>query len=48
MLNRAAEPDEIIDFVIFLASEKGQFFDGTNVLIDGGRDAMERRKYGDK
>lgn len=48
MLARAAEPEEIIDFVIFLASDKGQFFNGTNVLIDGGRDAMERRKYGDK
>ena len=47
LLDRAAEPEEIIDFVIFLASDKGQFFNGTNVLIDGGRDAMERRKYGD-
>ena len=48
MLERAAEPDEIIDFVIFLASDKGQFFNGTNVLIDGGRDAMKRKSYGDK
>ena len=48
LLERAAEPDEIVDFVIYLASEKGQFFNGTNVLIDGGRDAMKRKQYGDK
>jgi NAD(P)-dependent dehydrogenase (short-subunit alcohol dehydrogenase family) len=48
LLERAAEPDEIVDFVIYLASDKGQFFNGTNVLIDGGRDAMKRKQYGDK
>jgi NAD(P)-dependent dehydrogenase (short-subunit alcohol dehydrogenase family) len=45
MLGRAAEPQEIIDLVLFVASEKGQFINGENIMIDGGRNAMERLKY---
>jgi len=41
-LGRAAEPQEIIDLVLFLASEKGQFINGENIMIDGGRNAMSR------
>lgn len=39
---RAAEPQEIIDLVLFLASDKGQFINGENIMIDGGRNAMMR------
>ncbi len=42
LLGRAAEPQEIIDLCLFLASEKGQFINGENIMIDGGRNAMER------
>lgn len=42
MLNRAAEPQEIIDLILFIASEKGQFINGENIMIDGGRNAMGR------
>lgn len=42
MLGRAAEPQEIIDLVLFVASEKGQFINGENIMIDGGRNAMGR------
>ena len=42
LMGRAAEPQEIIDLVLFLASDKGQFINGTNILIDGGRNAMNR------
>jgi 3-oxoacyl-[acyl-carrier protein] reductase len=42
MLGRAAEPQEIIDLCLFIASEKGQFINGENIMIDGGRNAMER------
>ncbi|MBQ3176593.1 MAG: SDR family oxidoreductase [Clostridia bacterium] len=42
LLGRAAEPQEIIDLVLYLASDKGQFINGTNILIDGGRNAMNR------
>ena len=44
-LGRAAEPQEIIDLVLFVASEKGQFINGTSLLIDGGRNAMQRLRY---
>ena len=33
---------EIIDLILFLASEKGQFINGENIMIDGGRNAMKR------
>ena len=42
LLGRAAEPQEIIDLVLFLASDKGQFINGENILIDGGRNAAGR------
>ena len=42
LLGRAAEPQEIIDLILFIASDKGQFINGTNIMIDGGRDAMGR------
>lgn len=42
LLGRAAEPQEIIDLCLFLASEKGQFINGENIMIDGGRNAMGR------
>lgn len=44
LLGRAAEPQEIIDLVLFVASDKGQFINGENIMIDGGRAAM-RRQY---
>ena len=43
LMGRAAEPQEIIDLVLFLASDKGQFINGENILIDGGRNAAGRR-----
>ena len=42
-LGRAAEPQEIIDLCLFIASEKGQFINGENIMVDGGRNAMGRR-----
>ena len=43
-LGRAAEPQEIIDLILFIASDKGQFINGENIMIDGGRNAMGRKK----
>lgn len=45
MLGRAAEPQEIIDLCLFIASEKGQFINGENIMIDGGRNALPRVGY---
>ena len=42
LLGRAAEPQEIVDLCLFLASDKGQFINGENIMIDGGRNAMKR------
>ncbi len=42
LLGRAAEPQEIIDLCLFLAGEKGQFINGENIMMDGGRNAMGR------
>ena len=44
LLGRAAEPQEIIDLCLFIASDKGQFINGENIMIDGGRNAMRRGK----
>lgn len=38
-LGRVAEPQEIIDLCLFIASDKGQFINGENIMIDGGRNA---------
>jgi len=43
LLGRAAEPQEIIDLILFIASDKGQFINGENIMIDGGRNAAIRR-----
>ena len=42
LLGRAADPQEIIDLCLFVASDKGQFINGENIMIDGGRNAMGR------
>ena len=42
LLGRAADPQEIIDLILFLDSPQGQFINGTNIMIDGGRAAMPR------
>ncbi len=35
-LGRAAEPQELVDLVLYLASDKGSFMTGINVISDGG------------
>ena len=42
LMGRAAEPQEVVDLCLFLASDKGQFINGENIMIDGGRNAMQR------
>jgi len=42
LMGRAGEPQEIVDLCLFLASDKGQFINGENIMIDGGRNAMKR------
>lgn len=42
LAGRAAEPQEIVDLVLYVASDKGQFINGETILIDGGRNAAGR------
>jgi len=42
LIGRAANPQEIVDFIMYLASDKAAFITGTNHIIDGGRLAMPR------
>lgn len=36
-LGRAAEPQEVVDLILYLCSDKAGFITGSNHLIDGGR-----------
>lgn len=40
LIGRAAEPIEIVDFMLYLCSDKAAFVTGTNHVIDGGRLSM--------
>jgi len=42
LVNRPGEPQEIVDLILFIASDKGQFINGENIMIDGGKNAMRR------
>lgn len=39
-LGRAAEPQEIVDMVLYLASKRSSFITGSSILMDGGRHLM--------
>ena len=41
---RAAEPQEIVDLILYLCSDKAAFITGTNYLIDGGRNVMRNKE----
>ena len=41
-LGRAAEPSEIVNLILFIISDHGEFINGENIMIDGGRAAMAR------
>ncbi len=43
LLGRAAEPEEIVDLIMFVCSNKGAFITGCNYLIDGGRSCAAGR-----
>ncbi len=44
LMGRAADPQEIIDLVLYLASDKAAFITGENILIDGGRNIMRNKE----
>lgn len=40
LCGRAAEPQEIVDMIMYAASDKCAFLNGTTILMDGGRNVM--------
>ena len=42
-LGRAAQPKELVDLILYTASEEGAFFDGVNLLMDGGRSILHNK-----
>lgn len=45
MVGRAAEVQEIVDMIMYAASDKGAFLNATTILIDGGRNAMTNKAF---
>ena len=43
LLGRAAEPQEIVDMIMYAASDKCAFLNGTTILMDGGRNVMRNK-----
>lgn len=46
MAGRAADPQEIVDMILYVASDKGAFINGTTILIDGGRNVLFNKNGG--
>ena len=44
LIPRAAEPIEVVDFILYLMSENGAYVTGSNHVIDGGRLSMQPPK----
>ena len=40
LCGRAAQPQELVDMILYAASEKCAFLNGTTILMDGGRSIM--------
>ena len=40
MAGRAADPQEIVDMILYVSSDRGAFINGTTILIDGGRNVL--------
>lgn len=40
LMGRAAEVQEVVDVILFLASDQASFITGANLMVDGGRTCM--------
>ncbi len=45
LMGRAADPQEIVDLILYLASDHGAFITGINILADGGRNLLSKVGY---
>jgi len=44
-MGRIAEPEEIADAILFLLSDQARFINGTQLVVDGGYDAIDYSIY---
>lgn len=44
-LGRNAEPEEIADAILYLMSDEARFINGTQLVVDGGYDAIDYSMY---
>jgi NAD(P)-dependent dehydrogenase (short-subunit alcohol dehydrogenase family) len=47
LLKRAADPQEVVDMILYLASDKASFITGTNYFVDGGRVILPIKGWGE-
>lgn len=47
LIGRASEPQELVDFMMFLASDFASSITGQSILVDGGRSIMMDKVHGD-
>ncbi len=47
-MGRAADPQEIVDLILYLASDHAAFITGINILADGGRNLLDKVGYARK
>ena len=47
LVGRAAEPIEIVNMILYVASPYAEFLTGEHILIDGGRNIMRDKVHGD-
>lgn len=45
LVGRAADPQELVDMVMYMASDKGSFVNGVTLLMDGGRSVMQNKSW---
>ena len=45
LMGRAAEPQEIVDIIMYMTSDKARFATGTTFLMDGGRNILWSKAY---
>ena len=43
LVGRGAEPQEIVDLMLYLASDRAAFITGEDILIDGGRNILRNK-----
>jgi len=46
LMRRSGEPQEIVDMILYLTSDKAKFITGTHFIVDGGRLITDNKTWG--